>query len=97
MRALYVKNPLLWLKAHKVMLLTALLLAVMVVPSLSVSAQTPVPTLHIPVSAIFTATNTWTASFAEVMAIGTGIAIAIALLTFIGAAIIKGFRGAGSR
>jgi len=50
--------------------------------------------LDIPIDAFISATNTWVEELAPVVAITTGIAIALAVLGFIGNAIIKGFRGA---
>lgn len=54
-------------------------------------AQTPVP-LVVPTNEIFTQTNTWMEVFAPVVAIGVGIAIALAILGFIGNEILKAFR-----
>lgn len=54
-------------------------------------AQTPVP-LVVPTNEIFTQTNSWMQVFAPVVAIGVGIAIALAILGFIGNEILKAFR-----
>lgn len=54
-------------------------------------AQTPVP-LVVPTNEIFSQTNNWMQVFAPVVAIGVGIAIALAILTFIGDEILKAFR-----
>jgi hypothetical protein len=54
-------------------------------------AQTPVP-LVVPTNEIFTQTNTWMGVFAPVVAIGVGIAVALAILGFIGNEILKAFR-----
>jgi len=48
-------------------------------------------------NAIFESTNTWIAVFIPIMAIGIGIAVALAILTFIGNQILKAFRGGGGR
>lgn len=74
-------------------LLLAALFVLAVVPTF---AQTPVP-LVIPTNDIFTSTNSWMGTFAPIISIGIGISLAIALLTFIGATIIKGIKGAGSK
>lgn len=55
-------------------------------------AQTPVP-IVVNTNDIFTQTNSWIAIFSPIVAIGTGIAIALAILTFIGGQILKAFRG----
>lgn len=60
----------------------------------SVSAQTPVP-LEIDTNAIFTSANGWIDVFIPVFAISTGIAIALALLTFLGNQIVRAFKGSG--
>lgn len=65
--------------------------------------NTPVPPTAIPptatmigitvdANAFFTATNTWMGTFAPVLAIGIGIAIALAILTFVGKQILMAFR-----
>ena len=54
-------------------------------------AQTPVP-LVVPTNEIFTQTNTWMGVFAPVVAIGVGIAVALAILGFIGKEILKAFK-----
>jgi hypothetical protein len=66
---------------------------VMVAPA---AAQTPVP-LNIPVNEIFTQTNSWMTTFAPIVAIGIGIAVALAILAFLGNQIIRAFRGSGAR
>lgn len=53
-------------------------------------AQTPVP-LVVPVNDIFIQTNSWLAIFGPIIAIGVGIAVALAILTFVGNQIIKAF------
>ena len=60
----------------------------------SAMAQTPVP-IVVDTNAIFTQTNNWIEVFAPIVAIGIGIAIALAILTFIGNQILKAFRGTG--
>jgi len=59
--------------------------------SMPVFAQdTPVP-LDIPINPIFTQTNIWMDVFAPIVAIGIGIAVALAILGFIGKQIITAF------
>jgi uncharacterized membrane protein len=53
-------------------------------------AQTPVP-LVVPTNDIFESVNTWLEVFAPIVAIGVGIAIALAILTFIGKQILQAF------
>ena len=55
-------------------------------------AQTPV-TLTIPTDIIFTEANNWISTLAPISAIGIGIAIATAVLGYVGMMIIKGFKG----
>ena len=59
-------------------------------------AQTPVP-IEIDTTVSVTSTNPWISSFTPIFAIGIGIGIALAILTFVGAQIIKAFRGGGTR
>jgi hypothetical protein len=59
--------------------------------SIPTFAQTPVP-LVVPTNEIFTQTNTWMGVFAPVVAIGVGIAVALAILGFIGNEILKAFK-----
>lgn len=68
-----------------------LMLAAILAISVPTFAQTPVP-LVVPTNEIFTQTNTWMEVFAPVVAIGVGIAIALAILGFIGNEILKAFR-----
>ena len=73
-----------------------ILLAVLtvVVMAGSAMAQTPVPII-VDTNAIFTQTNNWIDVFTPIIAIGVGISIALAILTFIGNQILKAFRGGG--
>jgi hypothetical protein len=65
-----------------------------VLPGAGAFAQTPVP-ITIDSNALLTQVNTWTASLDDVVFLGVAISIAIAILTFIGAQILKAFKGAG--
>jgi hypothetical protein len=58
------------------------------------AAQTPVP-LTIDTNTLLTQVNTWTGSLDDVVFLGVAISIAIALLTFIGAQILKAFKSGG--
>lgn len=69
------------------LIMLVLLLVAGVIPSF---AQV---TLTIPTDDIFTAINSWIATFAPIIAIGIGIAAAIAILTFVGNQIVKAFKG----
>jgi len=69
-------------------LILGVMLAMFVAPSF---AQTPVP-IVVNTNAIFTQTNSWIVIFAPVVAIGAGIAIALAILGFIAGEIIKAFK-----
>jgi hypothetical protein len=60
----------------------------------SAFAQTPVP-IVVDTNAIFTQTNNWITVFAPIVAIGAGISIALAILTFIAQQIIKAFNNRG--
>jgi hypothetical protein len=63
-------------------------------------AQTATPATAVPVAlsidsnALLTQVNMWTASLDDVIFIGLAIAVAIALLTFIGSRIIEAFQDA---
>lgn len=63
--------------------------AIVMVSAVSL-AQTAVP-LVVPTNEIFTQTNSWLQTFAPVVAIGVGIAVALAILRFIGKQIIDAF------
>ncbi len=68
-----------------------LIAAVAIVMVSAVSfAQTAVP-LVVPTNEIFTQTNSWLQTFAPVVAIGVGIAVALAILRFIGKQVIDAF------
>lgn len=83
-------------RTHAARILTALTIAIMAgiaaMPQHSAAAQTPVP-ITIDTNSLLTQVNTWTASLDDVVFLGVAIAIAIALLTFIGAQILKAFKG----
>lgn len=64
--------------------------------SMTALAQDPV-TLDIPTDDIFTSINSWIVTFVPVVAIGIGIAAALAILGFVGNEIIKAFKGGRSR
>jgi hypothetical protein len=70
------------------------LLALLFVLAVPAFAQTPVP-IVIDTNEIFTQTNIWIDVFIPIMAIGIGIAVALAILKFIGGEILKAFRGGG--
>ena len=68
-----------------------LIAAVAIVMVSAVSfAQTAVA-LVVPTNEIFTQTNSWLQTFPPVVAIGVGIAVALAILRFIGKQIIDAF------
>lgn len=67
--------------------LVAIAIFIMSVPTY---AQTPVP-LVINTNDIMTQTNTWIATFSPIQAIGIGMALALAILGFIGAMMISAF------
>lgn len=69
-----------------------IVLAVLALLAVPAFAQTPVP-LEIDTNQLFSSTNTWIGVFLPIMAIGIGISIALALLTFIGNRIIAAFKG----
>lgn len=68
----------------------AMLMAAMLAMTVTAFAQTPVP-LVVPTNDIFESVNTWLEVFAPIVAIGVGIAIALAILTFIGKQILQAF------
>lgn len=80
-------------------LIAAILCAVILAPVLSAAAQTATPTtipptavlLTVPTAELFAETNTWIGVFAPVAAIGIGIAIALAILGYLGSMIKKAF------
>lgn len=50
-------------------------------------------TLEIPTDDIFTSINSWITTFVPVVAIGIGIAAALAILGFVGNEIVRAFKG----
>lgn len=68
----------------------AAIFAAMLATTAVAFAQTPVP-LVVPTNDIFESVNTWLEVFAPIVAIGVGIAIALAILTFIGKQILQAF------
>ena len=81
--------------ARLTMALVVTLIAVLsFIPQQAAAAQTPVP-ITIDTNSLLTQVNTWTASLDDVVFLGVAISIAIALLTFIGAQILKAFKGSG--
>lgn len=75
-------------KSMRYFIICAAILAI----SIPAFAQTPVP-IVVNTNDIFTQTNSWITVFSPILAIGIGISIALAILTFIGAQILKAFRG----
>ncbi len=73
-------------------LFVLIVLALSLVSAIAAFAQTPVP-LVIDTNSLITQVNTWTTSLQDIIFLGAAIAIAIALLTFIGNAVLKAFRG----
>ncbi len=65
----------------------AILLLIAAIPAF---AQTPVP-IVIDTNEIFTQTNNWIDVFLPIVAIGAGISIALAILTFIVRQIVQAF------
>lgn len=66
-----------------------MMLLVLVVPVMTSFAQV---NLVIDTDPIFTEANSWITTFTPIVAIGVGIAIALAVLTFIGNKIVEAFR-----
>jgi cadmium resistance protein CadD (predicted permease) len=62
--------------------------------SVPVFAQTPVP-IEVDTNQIFSSVNSWIVTFVPIVAIGLGISIALAILTFIGKEILHAFQGGG--
>lgn len=52
---------------------------------------TVTPGLTVPTNEFFTSTNSWISTFAPILAIGVGIAVALAILRFIGKQIVDAF------
>lgn len=79
------------IRSHRLMLVFVLAFSLSAVAF----AQTPVP-ITIDTNELFTSANTWIETFLPIMAIGIGISIALAILSFIGVQIVKAFRGGRS-
>ncbi len=75
------------LKAHsKYILLVAVVLSISALSFAQVA-------ITVDTDAIFTEVNTWISTFLPIVAIGIGISVALAILTFIGKQIVSAFRG----
>jgi hypothetical protein len=72
--------------------LVLLTIVVLVMAAPAFAQSTPVP-IVVDTNEIFTQTNTWIEVFLPIIAIGVGISVALAILTFIGNQIVKAIRG----
>lgn len=81
-------------KRHSAHILVGLIVAMMLMPQALTFASVQI---QIDTDVLFTSVNDWIATFIGPLSIGIGIAIALALITFIGAQIIGAFRGASAR
>jgi hypothetical protein len=68
------------------------LVMVVVIFVMNVVASFAQVTLTIDTDPIFTSANTWITTFTPIVAIGIGISIALAILTFVGNKIVQAFR-----
>ncbi len=80
-----------YLKAHAIAFV-ALVVSIMGIayPALVTHAST---TITIDTDVLFSAVNGWITTFLPIAAIGLGIAIALAVIAFVGDAILQGFKG----
>lgn len=76
-------------KAQRKLYMLLIMLFIFVVNVVSAFAQV---TLNIDTDPIFTEANSWITTFTPIVAIGIGISIALAILTFVGNKIIEAFR-----
>lgn len=76
-------------KARRKLLILAMVIMVMAMNVVSAFAQV---TLDIDTDPIFTEANSWITTFTPIVAIGIGISIALAILTFVGNKIVEAFR-----
>lgn len=85
-----------FLARHHAQIATLALMLLLTSIALAQTA-TPVPptatpvTLSVPTNQFFTSANGWITQFAPVLAIGVGIAVALAILRFIGKQIVDAF------
>ena len=80
-----------WMKSAQ---LKAIMVMMFVFNAYAVFAQV---TITVDTDPIFTETNSWITVFTPIVAIGIGISIALAILTFIGREIVNAFRSGGKR
>jgi hypothetical protein len=77
-------------KAHAVQIVVPALVAMLVLfPQLVTHAST---TITVDTDVMFSATNGWITTFLPIASIGLGIAIALAVIAFVGDAILQGFK-----
>ena len=80
-----------YLKAHMIAFLTTLAIVMgAAYPALVTHAS---ETIAIDTDVLFSAVNGWITTFLPIAAIGLGIAIALAVIAFVGDAILQGFKG----
>ncbi len=80
-----------YLKAHAIAFIAALFAIVGgLYPAFVSHAST---TITIDTNVLFAAVNGWITTFLPIAAIGMGIAIALAVIAFVGDAILQGFKG----
>lgn len=87
-------------KRRSTLLIVAVVVMMLIVSIVPAAAQTatPVPTaapvgLDLPTDVLFSSTNSWLETFAPIAAIGIGIAIALAVLGYLGKLIVSAFKG----
>jgi len=77
------------LKVRRKLAILAIMVFILAMNAVSAFAQV---TLEIDTDPIFTEANGWITTFTPIVAIGIGISIALAILTFVGNKIVEAFR-----
>ncbi|MDX2137937.1 MAG: hypothetical protein SF123_07555 [Chloroflexota bacterium] len=83
-------------RKHMIVALIAIFVMALAVAPAFAQGATPVP-LNLPINDIMSSTNTWLSALAPVVTPGFAIGIAIAILGFLGAQLLKAFKGGGNR
>jgi ABC-type proline/glycine betaine transport system permease subunit len=77
---------------NKLLLKCLLVVMVLALSAVSAFAQTPMPTLYIPIPDMIASVNQWTPSLSPIVMLGVGASISMAILLFLGAILIWAFR-----
>jgi hypothetical protein len=85
-------NKLRQIVRNKTLLKLLLVVLVLALSAVSAFAQTPMPTLNIPIPDMIASVNQWTPNLAPIVMLGVGASIAMAILLFLGNILLWAFK-----